>query len=423
MRSLGATWSLLCRLRAPVRRVRWLQERRLQRLRRVVAHARGTVPFYARKFAEVAPEDIACLQDLQRIPITTSAELRAQALQDLTSTAFAAGSLKRYYTSGTSGKPLELMLSNRDTQERQLYLARFLLAHGWRPWWRRVEISRDTEAPSESVVQRLAARTKTLVPIALPFAEQADRLARARPRLIDGLPHSLELLARWMIENNRCYARAALVSYAGGAAEDHARELFRTALGHRGIEYYGATECGIIGFECPFCGLNVFSDDSHIVDVLDDAGHPVAPGGTGRVVVTSLDQFATPIIRYDIGDRVSLPPASVRCRSRFAHYLRIEGRVTDCIALPNGRVIHHQHLYPFVRVEAEHIRQYQFVAAASGELRFRCVPKAGAGGPSAGQRVCEALSAEFGVTVRLELCEAIPLDASGKMKPMKNENP
>ena len=39
-----------------------------------------------------------------------------------------------------------------------------------------------------------------------------------------------------------------------------------------------------------------------ILEILDEAGRPCGPGETGRVVLTDLHNFATPLIRYEIGD-------------------------------------------------------------------------------------------------------------------------
>ena len=246
-------------------------------------------------------------------------------------------------------------------------------------------------------------------------------LGEARPQLIDGMPHSLELLAHWMVENGRSYERARLVSFAGGRRGPGSRELFKQAFGHCGVEYYSTTECGIIGSECPYCGLSTFNDNTRIVEVVDDQDRPVRDGETGRAIITCLDQFATPIIRYDIGDYITLPADQHSCRRGFSHYSCVEGRVTDRITLPNGRTIHHQHLYPIIRREAQNIKQYQLWQGANGDLVFKYVPKPGVDASQLGRNICNALSDSLDSPVRAGQCELIPLEASGKMKPMKTE--
>ena len=56
-----------------------LEQLQLQRLRKIVRRVAAHVPFYREKFAElgVRPKDIHTLDDLRRLPFTTSADLRA----------------------------------------------------------------------------------------------------------------------------------------------------------------------------------------------------------------------------------------------------------------------------------------------------------------------------------------------------------
>jgi len=50
------------------------------------------------------------------------------------------------------------------------------------------------------------------------------------------------------------------------------------------------------------------SADLVLVELVDDDGTPVPPGEEGRVVVTPFYGYATPLIRYDLGDRVEVTP-------------------------------------------------------------------------------------------------------------------
>jgi phenylacetate-coenzyme A ligase PaaK-like adenylate-forming protein len=57
--------------------------------------------------------------------------------------------------------------------------------------------------------------------------------------------------------------------------------------------------------------------ESIILEVLDDSGQPVPPGGLGEAVMTGLCSQAQPFIRYRTGDMVRLarcfPPAAGDC--------------------------------------------------------------------------------------------------------------
>jgi phenylacetate-coenzyme A ligase PaaK-like adenylate-forming protein len=61
------------------------------------------------------------------------------------------------------------------------------------------------------------------------------------------------------------------------------------------------------------------------VEVLDEEGRPCAPGETGRVVATSLNNFAMPLIRYETGDTAEVG-APCPCGRGLPVLTRIMGR-------------------------------------------------------------------------------------------------
>lgn len=70
--------------------------------------------------------------------------------------------------------------------------------------------------------------------------------------------------------------------------------------------------------------------------MLDEDGRPCRPGETGRVVLTTLHNFAMPLIRYEIGDYAEVgEPCS--CGRGLPVLKRIHGRRRNMIALPDGR--------------------------------------------------------------------------------------
>jgi phenylacetate-CoA ligase len=87
---------------------------------------------------------------------------------------------------------------------------------------------------------------------------------------------------------------------------------FRVALMSHGIPVrstYSAQEIGPIGFECEQLPGNYHVATSNvIVEVDSDRSYQLGPYKLGSVLVTHLHSYATPFIRYDIGDVASLAP-------------------------------------------------------------------------------------------------------------------
>ncbi|MEU5661532.1 phenylacetate--CoA ligase family protein [Streptomyces longwoodensis] len=69
---------------------------------------------------------------------------------------------------------------------------------------------------------------------------------------------------------------------------------------------YGSTETGTIAAGCENDRLHLLLQ-SHVVEVLhDDRLTPAEPGRTGELVVTTLNNFARPLLRYATGDLVTV---------------------------------------------------------------------------------------------------------------------
>jgi phenylacetate-CoA ligase len=64
----------------------------------------------------------------------------------------------------------------------------------------------------------------------------------------------------------------------------------------------------------------------------------VAPGETGRIVITDLHNAATPFIRYEIGDHGVMAPPEERCPCGrpFPLLRSVEGRLQDKVYTPDG---------------------------------------------------------------------------------------
>ena len=71
------------------------------------------------------------------------------------------------------------------------------------------------------------------------------------------------------------------------------------------------------------------------MEILDDAGRPCAPGVVGRVFVTGLHGFASPVIRYELNDLAAWAP-HCPCNRGAPVLTNLLGRKRFLIRLPSG---------------------------------------------------------------------------------------
>jgi phenylacetate-CoA ligase len=63
-------------------------------------------------------------------------------------------------------------------------------------------------------------------------------------------------------------------------------------------------------------------------------------GETGEIVLTHLDAYGMPLIRYRTGDRARLLPGRCACGRGLPLMDVVQGRMTDVLYLPNGTAKH-----------------------------------------------------------------------------------
>ncbi|HTL53637.1 MAG TPA: AMP-binding protein [Planctomycetota bacterium] len=105
------------------------------------------------------------------------------------------------------------------------------------------------------------------------------------------------------------------------------------------FDHHGMTEVGPVSYQCPArAGALHVLESAYLAEVVDpQSGAAVAPGGTGELVLTTLDRVASPLVRYRTGDLVKTRMPG-RC-SCGRHELALEGGIlgrTDDMVIVRG---------------------------------------------------------------------------------------
>ena len=178
---------------------------------------------------------------------------------------------------------------------------------------------------------------------------------------------------------------------------------------------YSSQEAGYIASECPDAPLYHLME-TVIVEIVDESGAPCREGESGRVIVTDLRNFATPLIRYEIGDYAEAGPPCP-CGRGLATLSRIFGRERNLILMPDGR-----RFWPVVGGyyfrDIAPIRQFQVVQQARDSLQVRLVSETPVT-PEQEDQLRAVINNALGYPFRLEFIyfdETIPPGANGKFE-------
>ena len=202
--------------------------------------------------------------------------------------------------------------------------------------------------------------------------EHARWLSRVKPAYLSVSPNLLAGMLD-VYEGGRVPAPpiSQVLTYAE-TVDRNIRERARSLLGASIRDRYSCFEIGPIAFQCPHSDEHYHLASSNvIVEILDDAGLPCAPGVVGRVVVTGLHTFASPTIRYELNDLAAWHPGCA-CGRHAPVLVRLLGRKRFLIRLPSG-----DRTLP--RIAARHwigiapVREYRLVQVSEAVLHAEIV--------------------------------------------------
>lgn len=157
------------------------------------------------------------------------------------------------------------------------------------------------------------------------LAEQVEWLQREDPIYFVASPSDVLALAREFRTRGLGLPGLKGVHSLGGGLSAEVRGACREAWGVPLVHIYRAEEVGPLALQCPEHEHFHVQSEQALVEVLDGQGKPCGIGEIGRVVATPLNNFAMPLIRYDLGDYAKMG-APCSCGRGLPVLTRILGR-------------------------------------------------------------------------------------------------
>lgn len=361
-----------------------LEAFQLASLKTLIDHTRAHNPFWQVRLPEATLSATTVNEALARIPLVSRSAVQ-EAGERLSTNVLPSGQncVGTRSSSGSTGMPVSVLVTDYAMGWQN---ALNLRAHIWalRDFDRTIASIRRNK-PGLADYPEGTRRPAWDAPSIFPFQtgesiylnaltsvrDQWEWLARMQPAYLMTYPSLLNELAdiarkagpppRWL--------RGA--SAVGETVGPEIRETVRKGLGVDIHETYSAEEVGMIAIQCPTSRRLHCQSESIIVEVLDDRGAACKPGEVGRVVVTPLHNFATPLFRYDIGDLAEVA-APCACGRHLPSLARVMGRQRNILRLADGRTFWPSFGRKTIR-KIGHIRQQQFRQTTYNRLEAHLV--------------------------------------------------
>jgi phenylacetate-CoA ligase len=391
-------------------------------LHHFIQYAYEHVPYYRRVMDEkgIRPQNIEVVEDLKCFPYLTKDDLRCH-FNDLQSFP-RLHRTQTISTGGSTGAPATVLVA---MEAHGFAEAARLRAHGWfglAPgdpemvlWGSPIELGRQSlwrEARDRLLNSRLLSAFD-LSETAL--AKYIDQIHRFRPQKLYGYASALAYLASHMLKSGRAidsdWPKAIFTT--AEPLLPHQRQAIQEAFNCPAVVEYGARDAGLVAHECPLGGMHINAE--RIVVEIDEDKQFAVPG-KGEIVITNLLSTAMPLIRYRTGDVGQLDSSECSCGRGLPMLRSVEGRRTDFLVTPSGRVLHALAIIYPIR-EAPGIMEFQVVQDSVGEVVIRLVTDASFSDSASATLLKKArLALGDEVSVEIEKVPAIPRLSSGKFR-------
>ena len=404
-----------------------------QLLVRLVRHAGRNLPFYRERLACLFTADGAV--DLARwndVPVLTRDDVIARGDEMRVSTLPPEhGEIAEARTSGTTGVPLRIATDGLTFMSANALLTRAARWFGLDTSRPLAAIRRFTNEPAPPSPDGHVKTGWSLADPDAPYYElelltpldrQIAWLARRRaPYLVTQAAHALAIASAVTPAEGRSLGIEMVFSISDSVPED-ARALIAERLGARLAGLYSCQEIGGLACECDRVPHYHVAAENALIEILDDQGRDVAPGGRGRVIVTGFYNYAMPFIRYELGDVAIAGTGPCPCGRTLPVIAEIVGRTHHAFVFRDGSrvwlrrsTIRPMHAFvPFSR--------YQLVQRDHERIEFRYVPDGSGRAPDvAGLNAYARQAIHRSVELTVTAVDALPLGPGGKLQEFVSE--
>jgi len=404
-----------------------LENLQFERLQALLKHAYNHVPYYKRIFDKqgVRPSEVKNTSDIKKLPLLSKSDVR----ENLHFSMFSSNHNKKYMhrinTSGSTGEPFVCYADKFQLEVRFATTLRALEMTGWRFGDKQLRLWHQTLGMNKIQVfkEKFDAwfMKRTFIP-AFEMTEDAveklvKKIEKLKPVLIDGYAESLNFIA----QRNQRKIDWSPIGLMSSAQEltDKTRNNVEDMFSSKIYDKYGSREFSGIAYQCKDSTAYHVQDESYLVEILVE-GREALPGEIGEIVITDLNNFSTPMIRYRIGDlAMAVDKIPCKCGRPHSQIGRITGRTQAMVGCANGVWLPGTFFAHFFKDFDFAVKHYQVVQKIFGAFLVKIVPNVQFN-LKVEKDILRSLTEYTGVEteISIELVDSIPLVRTGKRTPV-----
>jgi phenylacetate-CoA ligase len=335
-------------------------------LKCMIKFATASVPYYSKLFRSLglSADDIKNIHDLEKIPVLTKEIIRKN-WNDLIPTNLKTRNYYNMTTGGTTGQPLRYRISKKERFLAGAILYRGFGYGGYNLGDRMLIIGGSSVfGNKDSYMKKCEYWSRNIDKIsAFSLGKSQDhlkQLTRYKPKFLYGYASSLYELSIEFENHKKNIPKIESIFTTSEKLHKHMRCKIEDIFECQVFDTYGANDGGATAFECSeHNGMHIDSERS-VLELVSDDGSQVERG-EGKILSTSLFNYAMPLIRYSTGDVGTIKDEFCSCGRGSILLDDLVGRSVDMILTPDGEIIHGWFfLYLFWEIN-KGILQYQVI--------------------------------------------------------------
>ena len=413
----------LFRSRNSFSKQQWNEYQELE-LRKLLVHAFTNVPFYKKKYtnAGFSLEDFQTfkLRDLNKLPFLEKEELRQFGKTELLSNTRNKGSF--YSSSGSTGTPTSIYYSREFHQKwsaafevrirewagvdrftpRGMIGGRKILKRNTPPFYRYNYFEKQTYFSAYHIgPSNINSYLKGIID--------------GKVEYMTGYAMSNYLLAKEFEKAGIIPPKMKAIITSSETLTNEMRRTLEKVYDCKVFDSYSGVEaCGLISESNDRKLLN--SPDVGIIEVLDEKANNVKKNEIGELISTGILNYDQPLIRYKIGDRISLGNVNdFNDQTQMPIIKSINGRIEDVVIGPNGNVMVRFHS---VFIDINGLIASQIVQQTVSNIILRLVVDHLYNNVTSETVMMDRLKYQLGDSIEIlfEYVSELPKTSSGKIK-------
>lgn len=321
-----------------------LQAMQLRQLSQLLAHAYETVPFYRERLGAASFDSAQGItpEQFDRLPLLSRQDVQ-RAGKSLLSDRVPQdhGKTLGGNTSGSTGRPITFYATELTQFFWRALTLREHLWHGrdFNGMLANIRVTggegKRVQGWGPSTDAAFETGPSATLDIRAGLATQLEWLQHQNPDYLLTYPSNVHGLAKLSMLRGLQFPKLREVRTISENLNPEVRELCRKAWGVPLVDTYSAAEVGYIALQCPQHEHYHVQSETVLVEILNPEGRSCLPGEIGRVVITTLHNFAMPLIRYEIMDYAEVGDPCP-CGRGLPVIARILGRQRSLVTLPDG---------------------------------------------------------------------------------------